>query len=296
MQESTAKRVPDKELRFNSDAGGREDGEPTASELEQVARLLGGDSDGKAAQRENADNEQHEPDEDGGERENASDAPPTTLEAVAEKLGVSVADLYALEIGQPGDGEEKITLGQLKDMAQEKGSFKVEQLEWEEKRAAREAELVKSMSELQDLVAMLPKSAISQNLLQAVASKRAATLEAEALATVRAIPSWSNDDAKASDLRAMNKHLERYGFPANYAEQIVDHRTLFFIRESMLREQRIAKALEQVSTVRKPGHATKPSSSSKPPRKQQPAQHRGRGNVRNRGNEVAQVLQILNEG
>ena len=297
MQESTARVPPDKGLTIEPEAGKhRENDEPKKSELEQVAALFRGEDGDTPDERENAQ-ESQAPDDDGGElaEKSANNAPPKSLDELAEKLGIKTADLYALEIGQPGESGKTITLGELKDLAQTQDGFQVEQLEWEEKRAEREAELMRSMGELQELVAMLPKSAISQDLLRKVATRRAQAAEAEERATLRVIPDWRDGEAKQRDLLKMSEHLARYGFPANYAESIVDHRTLFFIRESMLREQRIKRALGEVSTVRKPGHATKPSSTSKPPRKEsQP--RRGRGHSSAERGAVAQVRDLLLNG
>lgn len=249
------------------------------SELEQITELLDG---GKAE-------ESVEPESEASSEGSKRKAKPTNLVELAEALDVEVADLYALEIPFDVNGESTPkTLGQIKDAFKESDAIAVDRLTWEETKAAEEQKLAKATTELQELVGLLPKSAISQELLQTVARRRADAVQREMRLTRNVIPEWKNEDVESADRTEMSEYLTRYGFPPNYLEAIVDHKTVHFIRDSVKRALRVEKALEQVETIRKAGH--KPSGrSGKAPKKPAP-----RRNARN--DQVDAVVEILSTG
>lgn len=259
------------------------------SELSQIAKLLAGDDgdqDDQAAESASQDDQAADVEDSEPKPETAPKGKPKNLNELAETLGVKVADLYALEIPSSGDGESR-TLGELKDAIADRDIFEVDRLAWEETRQAKESEFLRSAQELNDLVAMLPRSAISKELIQAVQDKRAQTLAREERLTLAAIPDWNDQDVEKKDRDAMREHLSAYGFPSNYVDTLVDSRTLKYIRDSMQRQQRIERALDQVRTVRKPGH--KPSAPASKPAK--PTRTRGGRRVNNQVDEVARLLE-----
>lgn len=291
MQESTLRVPPDKGLKFEPEPGERrENDEPTASELEQVAALLHGDE--PAAEAPEKTPPEDTGNTDTGEPPEKAPEPPTTLEAIAEKIGVKVADLYALEIGQPGADGETVTLGELKDLAQNREGDKVERLRWEEQRAEQEKTLMRSNAELAELVSMLPKSAISNELLERIAQRRSDAQAAEERSLMRALPEWKDADLQTKERAEMSEHLAEYGFPPNFAEQLFHAPTLYYIRTAMRREQRIKQALADVKTAPKPGHKQKPAATDKPATKPVP-KRRARGNSRD---VVSQVAELITNG
>lgn len=271
---------------------------PAPSELESVAALLRGDEPDKGDQDGGDEPRgEREPDQvdDGADESEAKperaekQGAPKTLNDLAERLGVKAADLYALEIPH-GDNGESFTLGELKDIGATKDSLEVDRLNWEESKAKKEREFLRAQSELSELVSMLPKSAISQELLDNVARRRAATAEREEAATLRVIDAWQDGDVRAREEKQIDGMLEEYGLPRGYLNTILDHRVRALLRDSMLRKQRIEAALEQVKTVRKPGH-----SPSKRP--QRPSSSSSRQSRRpSSQNKTAQVAELLRNG
>lgn len=295
MQESR-NIAPTKELTFDDDdtftLGGErpagEDSPPSASQLDEVAKLLAGDDDAGEAEKptDDADAKPEDDSEDAGAEKPDNDGPPKTLDDLAEKLGVKAADLYDIEVGLPGDGDKTITLGKLKDGFIAADALEVERLTFEETRTEKEAALMRGTQELTEIVAMLPRSALTDDLLQAVANRRAEITRREEKLTLDAIPEWSDEDVETRERQEIGEFMGKYGFPKNYVSQLVDHRTIRLVRDAMLREQRIRKALEQVTTVRKPGHPSKPPP-SKPKRQ-------SKRRTRRVTDEVAQVKELLN--
>jgi hypothetical protein len=116
---------------------------------------------------------------------------------------------------------------------------------------------------------------------------RAELVAREERLTATAIPEWADETIEDKDRLAMREYLGEYGFPENYLESVVDHRTLKFIRDAMQRKVRIEKALAQVKTVSKPGHSPSgrpgKARAKTPPRK-----------TRQVNNQVEKVAELLN--
>ncbi len=273
--------------------------EPTGSEIDQVAALLRGEEpdqgdQGKGGDADDQDGQDGDSESGASSETGKSKGKPKNLEALAETLGIEAADLYKIEIPfDAGDGKsETKTLGEIKDSFADRSTFEVDKMAWEETRTKRENDLVKSTQELSEIVSMLPKSAISDQLLERVARRRADLVEQETRLTRQVIPEWSSEDVETQDRKAMSEHMADYGFPSGYIDSIVDHKTLRYIRESMLREQRITRALEQVKTVRKAGH--KPS--GKPSGKTAPTRKGGTSPSSRNRSQVSQVAELLKTG
>lgn len=252
------------------------------SQLEQIAELLAPPKpDDKKVDGEG-----------GSEKPGESDkGKPKTINDFAEMHGVDVKDLYAMQFNF-GDGEgESKTLSELKDIAGNANQFAVDQLRFEEQKTKRETEFVRAQSELQDLVNMLPKKAVTPELLQVIANKRAGIVERENGLTLSAIPEWNDDDRQKKDRNEMREHLSTYGFAPGYLDSVTDHKTLKYIRDNMQRQQRIDRVLEQVKQVNKPGH--KPSSKPSPGKK---APARTGGKIRQVEAQTAAVAELLKTG
>lgn len=223
--------------------------------------------------------EEEQPSPEGGAAETAADGKPAErqekgkpkgLKDLAERLELKPEDLYALEIPM-ADGKTK-TLGQLKDAAAKEGDLSVRELAFEEDRSRQEGELLRAQSELRELVAALPKSAVKPEVLDTIRQKHELVLKRERAKTLEVIPEWQDETKRTEEIAGIVEHLKGYGFPANYLQSVFDHRTLKYIRDNWQREQRIRKALEQVEAMKprtpaksKPnGAAPKPAESRAP--------------------------------
>lgn len=198
-----------------------------------------------------------EPSQDGKAPESGADGKPVErqpkgkpkgLKDLAERLELKPEDLYALEI-PTADGKTK-TLGQLKDAAAKEGDLSVRELAFEESRSRQEGELLRAQSELRELVAALPKTAVKPEVLETIRQKHEAVLKRERARTLEVIPEWQDEAKRTEEIAGIVEHLKGYGFPANYLQSVFDHRTLKYIRENWQREQRIRKALEQVEAMK----------------------------------------------
>lgn len=264
-----------------------ETAKPGQSELESVLDVLRGDDLDAETTSETTETDADQDSE--SKSETTPKTKPKTLNDLAETLGVEVAELYDLEIPLGvGDGDEVKTLGEFKDIAQNSAQLEVDRLAWEEQKTQDEQRILRSNQELAELVKMLPRAALSEQFLNAVRERRTEAMRAEDMATLDAIPNWKNDDSRAAERARMAEHLSAYGFPSDYLDHVVDHRTVKYIRDNMLRQERIERALSQVKTVRKPGHA--PSTKPAKPKTASSSRRNPKSNVTS---QVAQVVDIL---
>jgi hypothetical protein len=101
--------------------------EPTASELDQISKLLAGEDDQddddqddgaetRTDDQDGAPGDDSHDDDSEARAETRKSGKPKSLEDAAERLGIEVADLYALEIplSDIDDQKRAVKLGELK--------------------------------------------------------------------------------------------------------------------------------------------------------------------------------------
>lgn len=213
---------------------------------------------------------QGEQGEPGGEKDQSSGSNDKTdltkFNDLAGKLGMDLDALYQLQISSSDDGEP-VTIEALKDMHKEKSEFDLSKLEWEERRLQQEQDLTRAKAELHEIMQMLPEKAIKPEVLERIRAKTAAQTALERKKTLEVIQEWKDAKVREADIAGMAEHLQGYGFPVNYLEQVVNHQQLKYIRDNWLREQRVRKALESVRAG-KPGKTPESTPQKRPPQKQ----------------------------
>jgi hypothetical protein len=184
---------------------------------------------------------------DEGNKSNKRTKPLKTIQDAAERLGVSIDDIYKLQLAIEKDGDaEQATLGALKDHFKDRNEFQLERIRLGEERAQQEGDLMRTRNELAELMALLPKESLKPEVVKAIREKHTAHQNIERERIFQVIPEWKNETKRDADLAAMREHLDRSGFPTGYLNNVADHKTFRYIRENMLREQRILQALALV--------------------------------------------------
>jgi hypothetical protein len=178
---------------------------------------------------------------------------PKTLDAIAEGLGVQVADLYEIEIPL-GSDQESITLGALKDLGKAGSQIDLDRIEFEETKTQFETQQRKTAQDFADLVASLPQGVITNDLVDKIHAQRAAIQEREEKLIAATIPTWSDPVVRSRENKVMAEYLDEFGFPQDFLDTVVDHKTTALIRDAALRKQRLEQALTQVRQVRNTGH------------------------------------------
>jgi len=202
----------------------------------------------------------------GGDESGDESKAPTKFNDLAGKLGVELDDLYALEITS-ADGAEPVTIEALKDMHAKQIDLDMRELQFEESRAESEQKLMQAQNELRELMAALPEKAIKPEVLEKIRKKHDQQVTIERQRTLDVIPEWKDAKRREADITGMAEHLQGYGYPVNYLQNVVDHKQLKYIRDNWQREQRIKKALAAVKAG-KPNTKPAAKTSKKAPVKQ----------------------------
>jgi len=176
--------------------------------------------------------------------------PPKTLNELAERTGIKVEDLYAIEIPASEDGGESQSFGSLKDLAASESDHAGRELQLEERRVKFGHDQAKARAELEIVLKSLPEGAIKPEVLAQARREREVMLDREAVRVLDVIPEWSNDDIKRADLVGIGEHMEQYGYEKGHVDQVADHRMLRYMRDNFKRMKLVEKALSGVKPVK----------------------------------------------
>lgn len=273
--------------------------EPTPTDIAQVTELLGGKHEERKEQKAEEEtpeleleqlDDQDESDNEEPDPETDERGTPKNLAELAERLGLEVEDIYALEVPF-GDNAEPKTLGELKDNYASSQSLSADRLEWEETKATQEREIRKHQQDIADIVAALPKAALTPEVLGKITRHRDEVAAREQRLTAALIPSWKNAETEKADRALMTGYLSEFGFPGNYLDALIDSKTLVMLRDAALRKKRVDDALKQVRQVKETGHRR----SAKPgkPNSQAPGQRRRAERSRGVVSETQAVVDLL---
>ncbi len=255
--------MPSTPQQQNNDASGSEaplDTQDNAARMAEVHNLLGlsneqdepPEKDGASTEAgktvAEALAEAERPPDSGESRETVK--PPKTLNELAERTGIKVEDLYAIEIPASEDGGEGQSFGKLKDLAASESDYAGRELEFTERRVKFGNDQAKARQELELVLQSLPEGAIKPEMLAKARKQRDNMLDREAARVLDVIPEWSDDDAKRVDLTGIGEHMVQYGFEKGHVDQVVDHRMLRYMRDNFNRMKLVEKALSDVKPVK----------------------------------------------
>jgi hypothetical protein len=232
--------------------------ENSRNKLEQISRLMRGEENPKPVGDPPPDDGEPSPD-DGEpkpqEQDGAARRPSVkvkSLDDAAKALGITVEELYALEVPLRNAKGEKLgkKLGELKDYFADQDSHQLSRLEWDEERGKQQAALNRDRAELQEIISAVPQERLSPAVVEAARKKLDSRIAVERRRTLEIIPSWEDDAARTADLTGIAEHLVDYGFPPSTLQGITDSRMLQYMRDNYLRMKRLNDALDRVKPVR----------------------------------------------
>lgn len=202
---------------------------------------------------------------EGAETSGSESEKPTKFNDLAGRLDLDLDALYALTITLSDDGEP-ITIEELKDRHVASAELEMKEFEFEERRTEQEQALARAKTELHEILQALPAKAVKPEVLERIREKSEKQATLERARTLEVIPEWKDEKRRESDIEAMAKHLQGYGFPIDYLRNVVSHQQLKYIRDNWLREERVRAAMEKYRSGKpKPSGTQKPQ--GKPPRK-----------------------------
>lgn len=226
--------------------------------MADFVKALGGDITGLKVEEPPVTGEETT-DEPSADRERGKGKPPPKPKKLKELAGYAKLtddELYGIEVPSAIEGAEPYTIGKLKDLAKEHDEFTLTGLKREQEFRDREAAMMRTEQELRDLLAAIGADKIDPKVRAELQTRRQKVETEERQRVLTVIPGWQDRDVRTRELGAMVEHLKDNGFPESYLASVLDHRTLRYIRNNMVRDQRIKAALEKVQ-VRKPSTPAK---------------------------------------
>lgn len=225
--------------------------------MADFVKALGGDITGLKIEEPQAEGEPEvDAPEADGKSKGKPPAKPKRLKELAGYAKLTDEELYGIEVPSAIEGAAPYTIGKLKDLAKEHDDFMLNGLKREQEFRDRESAMMRQEQELRDLLALIPENAIKPDVRAKLQAKRTEAETEERKRVLAVIPGWQDRDTRTQELGSMIEHLKDNGFPESYLTSVVDHRVLRYIRNNMVRDQRIKQALEKV-TVRKPNTPAK---------------------------------------
>lgn len=192
-------------------------------------------------------------DDDGNIVEDDSSKPPETMEVLSKRLGFKPEQIYNVKIPL-ADGAEPLTIGQLKDRVGELVDLETRETLFEQRRMRMEGDLLRSQTEIRELLSMIPKEHIRPEVVNKIRQRHEANMQRERQATLEHIPEWRDEKRAGEDLQGMIEFVSGWGFDETFIASVHDHRAIKFIRDMYLRDKRIQKALSNVTVPDSPGH------------------------------------------
>lgn len=205
--------------------------------IDELAGLLGGD----AGEQPSGD------DKPAGD--DKPDAPVDSLQAAADKLGISIDELYALKVGMPDD-EDPVPLSELKDLATAQRRDVLEREAFETTKIEQAAAVATAKEEIGQMLALVPTELRTPEMLQHARGEIQRVRDEQANQLRERIPEWQSTETYTADMAEMRTHVEKFGFETGEFEQVYDARLLAYIRHNALREQRLAGMIEQMRSKR----------------------------------------------
>jgi len=196
---------------------------------------------------EREDGETDEIDNEGNPVVDDPTKPPETLEALSKRLGFKPEQIYSVRIPL-ADGAEPLTIGQLKDRIGEVVDLETRETQFEQRRMQAEGELLRSQTELRELIGMIPREHVKPDIVNKIRQRHEANMAFERRMTLDHIPEWRDEKRAGEELQGMVDFTKRWGFDETFMATVHDHRAIKFIRDMYLRDKRIQAALAKVTT------------------------------------------------
>lgn len=219
-------------------------------------------------------------------------APPDSIDALVKRLNLTHDQVYAIKVAMPG-GAEPLTLGEIKDRVGNAVDLEQRELAFDQRRVKAEGDLLRGQTELRELLSMLPKGAVSPEIVNKMRERHTTTMKRERELTLEHIQDWHDEKRMAQDIDGIGNWLhDEYGFDPSFVTTIVDHRAMKFVRDMFLRDQKIKKALAGVTSVTP--RSKQPSQRQAPPRN--PGAHQSPSNRRSGAvTQEQKLMAVLNK-
>lgn len=229
------------------------------------------------------------------EDEGETPAAPTTLQALAERAGIDIADLYEMEL-ELGDERSPIKLGDAKDQVQngmryeqERESFEDDKREFENQRMVATQELSTALGALSNLIGEDQLREIMGRASETISKQQESNLNQLAAA----VPEWGDPDIAQLRRGEITQALARRGGNESLMLQLRNHPVLMkALHDLAIYDARMERANVAGKEVRKVARGSRPKANAKQPSAINKLMEQAKGGTEQ--DKVAAVKAMLN--
>ncbi len=221
----------------------------------------------------------------------ATDGPPQTLADAAEKLGMKIEDLYALDVPMR-DGVEPIKLGALKDFARQSADVAELTVELETQRSDFENSMIRAKQELQEVVNLLPN--VPDVLIEQARATITENQQREHSRLMEIKPDWKEPEVYQQARSDILEAVADYGFTRSDLDLVIDHRLTKLLHDFSMLKRRVASATAKHNELKTQQNRGGRKATPKPKEPVQRSSNR-QGTRGRQNDQLAQVNAILSE-
>src|SRR3954468_840950 len=158
------------------------------------------------------------------------------LRDFAKEHGITVKQAMGMLVDFPGEDEEPVSIGQLKDRWRESRQFEQQRDEFEEYHDKAQAVIMASQRQMQDVisrVANVVRPEVMARILHDVGADDQASLEKNRAQMLEMFPEWRDVQHLTAARDKMVSGLATYGFKREEVGQIRDARVVKFIVDAL---------------------------------------------------------------
>lgn len=206
-----------------------------------------------------------------------------TFKELAEKLEINPKDLYSMEVPDGLGTGGSVTLGEMKDFYRQNIGNLERLQDLDRGEVQLRTERGKAIRDLDQLVSLLPKDAVSPQYIQAVTEQSRRIAQNELQRLVEVAPEFKDPMGFQNARVAMAATAEAYGLTASEVDNIIDHRWILALHD--LSKLRVAKE--------KAGKLVPDVSGGRSPHGNQQARAKPNGNAGKKGDIQAQTQNVM---
>ena len=172
----------------------------------------------------------------GSDPEPPAEAP--SLKGFAEKHGLELKDLYALELSGG------LTISQLADKGKSLSALDTDRETFEAEQATFRLDQAATQKEVGDLVGLLKAGELTPEGMAKLQAMQGKALESEQRGLLTVLPEWKDTVQRTADVAAMTEHLAGFKLTEHDLAAVADHRWIKYIHFNMQRDARAKAALK----------------------------------------------------
>lgn len=164
-----------------------------------------------------------------------------SVKQLAEKAGIDLAEVVFVVDNGDGSGPREMSYADVKARLNDSEQLEADRLTFETEQREASNALLNARREFEALVAQIPPESWPAGFAEQIADQSVRTAEYETRMTLAAIPTWKDPTVMQADKQDMTAYMAEWGFSPAEVDNIMDHRTLNFVRYHTRLVRRVAE-------------------------------------------------------